>query len=174
VIIKTSEPPDPLSNVVEFTRKKREPSIEIKPAPCDACRHLQVYVDEEKRLVVCRKCKTIIDAFQFLVEMAHQERRWLNDLEGWEAMRDARLSERYDAEWMRHIDDIIEPPTDPQLLVIWNTFHSVLGDKFCAMYKRKKRKTKGPLWYGRDTRGCTISLEYARHQLTPKIVKPNV
>ncbi len=163
------EQPDPLANVVEFTRKKREPSLSVKRAGYASCRHLTVFVDEEKRIITCRKCEAILDPFLFLLEMANRERRWLDDLEAWEAMRDSRLSDRYDAEWQRHVDDVIEPPTDPVLRGIWDTFSAVLGDKFCAMYRRRARKRNGPYWYGRDTRGMTVSLEYARSQLILKM-----
>jgi hypothetical protein len=161
---------DPLSNVVEFTGKKREPLLRPVRADYKACRHPRVWVNEEKRIVSCRDCETQLDPFHVLWEMAIKERGWLNDLEAWEAMRDSRLSDRYDAEWQRHVDDIIEPPTDRRSREIWETFHAVLGDKFCAMYHRKSRKRRGPEWYGRDTRGCTVSLEYARSVLVPKIV----
>lgn len=162
--------PDPLSNLIEFTRKKREPSLGAVRAGYEACHHPRVWVNEEKRIVSCRDCETELDPFQVLWEMATKERRWLDDMETWEAMRDSRLSDRYDAEWQKHVDDIIEPPTDKRLREIWETFHAVLGDKFCAMYHRKKRKRYGPEWYGRDTRGMTLSLEYARSVLVPKIV----
>jgi hypothetical protein len=171
VIIKMEDlNPDPLSNVIEFTRKKREPLLEPKRADYKACRHVRTTVDEEKRVVSCRDCEAQLDPFQVLWEMANKERRWLDDLEAWEAMRDSRLSDRYDAEWQRHVDDIIEPPTDRRLREIWDTFHGALGDGFCAMYHRKRRKRRGPEWYGRDNRGSTVSLEYARAVLVPKIV----
>jgi hypothetical protein len=165
------EQPDPQSNIIEFTRKKREPLLSPVRAGYQACRHPRCWVNEEKRTVSCRDCNTELDAFTVLWEMAKTERRWLDDMEAWEAMRDSRLSDRYDAEWQRHVDDIIEPPADPKLRRIWETFHAVLGDKFCAMYHRKRRKRKGPDWYGRDTRGCTVSLEYARSCLVPKAVQ---
>lgn len=161
--------PDPLSNVIEFIGKKRKPLLDAVRADYKACRHDRVTVSEEKRVVSCRDCGTELDAFQVLWEMAIKERRWLDDLEAWEAMRDSRLSDRYDAEWQRHMDDIVEPPTDRKLREIWETFHAVLGDKFCAMYHRKRRKRRGPEWYGRDNRGCTVSLEYARSTLVPKM-----
>jgi hypothetical protein len=168
-LIVKDESPDPLSNIIEFTRKKREPLLGAVRAGYKSCRHVRVWVNEEKRIVSCRDCETELDAFQVLWEMAIKERGWLTDLEAWEAMRDSRLSDRYDAEWQHHVDDIIEPPTDPQLRKIWETFHSVLGDKFCTMFHRKRRKRRGPEWYGRDTRGRTVSLEYAKSVLVQKI-----
>jgi hypothetical protein len=161
--------PDPLSNVIEFTRKKREPQLGTVRAGYQACRHPRVWVNEEKRIVSCQDCATELDPFQVLWEMAKKERRWLDDLEAWEAMRDSRLSDRYDEEWGRHAGDIIEPPTDPKLLEMWEIFRAILGDKFCGMYHRKRRKRCGPEWYGRNVSGACVSLEYARSVLVPKI-----
>jgi hypothetical protein len=67
------------------------------------------------------------------------------------------------------VDEVVAPPSDHRSREIWDIFRAVLGDKFCAMYHRKRRKRRGPEWYGRDTRGCTVSLEYAR-RLVPKVV----
>jgi len=170
-MIVKDETPDPLSsNLIEFTRKKREPLLGTVRAGYQSCRHPRVSVNEEKRIVSCRDCDAELDPFQVLWEMAVHERRWLDDLEAWEAMRDSLLSDRYDAEWQRHVDDIVEPPADRRLREIWETFHAVLGDKFCAMYHRKRRKRRGPEWYGRDTRGSCVSLQYARSLLVPKVV----
>jgi len=160
----------PLSNIVEFTRKKREPGLQVARVGPDACRHHYLVVDEEKRAVRCRDCGVSLDPFQVLWEMANKERRWLDDLEAWEAMRDSRLADRYDAEWERRAGDVIEPPAAPELRKVWDVFAAALGEKFCAMYRRKARKRSGTEWYGRDTRGGTVSLEYARALLVPKIV----
>lgn len=165
------EESDPLSNLIQFTREKREPQLKITKKRFDACPHLSLYVDEEKRRVTCQKCAVELDAFAVLLEMAHKERRGLWDLEAWEAMRDSRLSDRYDAEWQKHREDITAPPSDPELREIWETFRAYLGEKFCAMYRLKQRKKTGPWWYGRDTRGCCVSLEYVRSSLIPKAVK---
>lgn len=71
--------PDPLSNIIEFTGKKREPSLQTVRSGYKACRHPQVFVNEEKRTVSCRDCETLLDAFEVLWEMAVKERRWLDD-----------------------------------------------------------------------------------------------
>ena len=127
-------------------------------------------VSEEKRTVRCRDCDTLLDPFQVLWQMAIKERRWLSDLETWEARRDSLLGERYDAEWIKHVEDVVDPPSNPRLREIWDTFHAYMGDKFCAMYRRKHRQTKGTLWYGRDVRGSCVSIEYVRSQLAPKLI----
>lgn len=67
---------DPLSNVIEFTRKKREPSLQMSPTTYKSCRHDRVGIDQEHREVKCRDCETKLDAFQVLWEMAIKERRY--------------------------------------------------------------------------------------------------
>src|ERR1035438_4444385 len=130
------ESPDPLSNVISFERKKREPSLAVKRTNVGPeCRHIAVFVDPEMRVVTCQNCRAALDPFQVVLEMAHKERRWLYDLEEWEAMRDSRLSDRYDEEWQKQNAEISEPPQVLELREIWDVFHAVLGDKFCAMYK---------------------------------------
>jgi hypothetical protein len=85
-------------------------------------------------------------------------------------LRESRLSDRYDEQWARDHEGVIEPPVDPNLRKIWDAFHAYFGDKFCGMYSRKVRKRNGPLWYGKSTYGGTVSLEYVQHCLTTKAV----
>jgi hypothetical protein len=164
------EESDPLSNVIQFKREQRKPQLQIREPASDACRHINVYVEKETRLVTCQKCDTQLDAFAVLLEMAKKERRWLWDLETWEAMRDSRLSDRYDLEWQKRSGDIVDPPSDLELREIWELFHGYLGDKFCGMYRRKARKRTGPMWYARTTQGGRLSLDYVRSALIPKAV----
>lgn len=167
--IEITQEPDPQSNIIEFTRAKREPNIKIERRGYSDCLHPRTTVHESTRTVTCSICGTLLDAFTVLWEMATKQRRWLDDLEAWEARRDTMLSERYDLEWARRSGDIKEPPQDSQLREIWNTFYAVMGDKFCGMYLRKKRKRTGPLWYGRNIHGSCISLDYARSLLSTRI-----
>ena len=161
---------DPKGNLIEFKKAPRVASLLPVRPKYDACRHPRVYVAEETRGVECRDCGIGLDAFTVLLEMAHRERRWLEDLDAWEAKRESFLGERYDEQWERDHEGIVEPPAEPRLRAIWDTFHAVLGEKFCRMYERKRRKRCGPDWYGVSTDGAYISYEYARSKLVPKAV----
>jgi hypothetical protein len=162
--------PDPKSNLIEFKREKRTGTLEAVRAGYDACKHERLIISEEKRIVTCRACKTPLDPFTILFEFANKQRRWLDELDSWDAYRESKLAERYDLEWAEGLADIKGPPTDPEIRMIWDTFHAVLKDKFCGMYQRKKRKHAGPQWYGRSTSGGIYSYEFARQGLTPKVV----
>ena len=167
----TPFPPDtdPQSNLIEFKRQPREGTLKPVRAPYGACKHERVTVSEATRTVTCSACDTELDAFAVLLEMAHKQRRWLNELDEWDARRDSLLSERYDREWERKAGDIVSPPTDLTTLRIWETFHAYLKDKFCGMYRRKARKRYGAMWYGRTSNGGCVSYEYARSRLIPEI-----
>ena len=122
------------------------------------------------REVTCQKCGVVLDAFTVLFELAWKQRRWLEELDEWDALRESRLSDRYDEKWAEDHENISAPPTDPALLKIWDVFHSYFGDKFCGMYKRKRRLRNGPDWYGKSNYGATVSLEYAQSVLIAKVV----
>jgi hypothetical protein len=161
--------PDPKSNLIEFTRQKRDGTIQAVRAPYGACEHLRVTVDQATKSVACRECKTPLDAFTVLWELAIKQRRWLDQLDEWDAYRDSLLSQRYDLEWQRRQDDVTAPPDDPAIRKVWDTFHAYIGDSFCAMYRRNAKKRTGVLWYGRTSNGGCVSYDYARSQLVPKI-----
>ena len=159
---------DPKGNLIEFKKAPRTPNLlPVRPA-YDSCKHQRVYVKEGCREVTCRDCKAKLDAFTVLLEMAHKERRWLEDLDAWDARRESMLGERYDEQWERDHDGVLTPPEDPQLRRIWDTFHQAIGEKFCRMYSRKRRKRNGPEWYGVSTDGMGLSYEYARSCLVRK------
>ena len=160
---------DPKSNLVTFKSQKREGSLKPIRKSYDSCRHKNCYVDEGKRQVTCRKCGIILDAFQVLYEMALKQRMWLEELDEWDALRDSRLSDRYDMEWERESGEVKSPPSDPEAVKAWNVFKSYFGEKFVSMYRRKHRLRSGPDWYGRSTYGACVSFEYARQQLIPKV-----
>jgi len=166
---------DPQNNVIAFKRPKREESGTIKPVSktYESCKHESVYVDEGKREVTCQACKAILDAFQVLYEMALKQRRWLRELDEWEARRDSMLSHRYDEQWAKEKAEISSPPTDPETLLVWETFRDYFKGKFVAMYSRKMRLRNGPQWYGRSNYGGTVSFEYARQQLVQKLITPS-
>jgi hypothetical protein len=161
---------DPKSNLIAFEKAKRKGTLEPVRAKYDSCRHESVFVEDGIRQVTCQKCGVVLDAFAVLLEMAYKQRRWLEDMDTWEAMRDSRLSDRYDEKWARDHEGIIEPPADPEQRKVWDVFCAYFGDKFCGMYERKRRKRTGPMWYGKGTNGVTVSLNYARSTLTPKAV----
>ena len=158
----------PQSNIIEFKKGKREGTLKPVRASYDACKHVNMFVDEATREVSCQKCGTKLDAFSVLFELAHKQRRWLEELDEWDARRESILSERYDQQWERDHEGIAEPPSDPSLRRVWDTFHSVMGDKFCRMYRRNHRKRNGPEWYGVSTEGMRLSYEYARSKMIPK------
>lgn len=173
--IKFPEQPDPQSNLVEFKHpKKREGTMIPVRRNYDDCKHPKFTVNESTRTVECQTCKTQMDAFNVLYEMAIKQRRWLEEMDEWDARRQSLLSERYDEEWGKCKDDIIEPPSDPTLRRIWDVFQAYYGSKFTAMYRRKQRLRTGPEWYGKSTYGACVSYEYARHQLIPKAVQSEV
>lgn len=164
--------PDPKSNLIEFKRGKREGTIEPVRAAYDSCKHERVMVDEATRTVSCRTCKTPLDAFAVLYELAHKQRRWLDELDHWDAYRESKLADRYDLQWEKDQGEVKHPPTDPASLAIWQSFHRYLGDTFCGMYRRKRGKRNGPEWYGRTTTGGVFSHEWVRQRLLPKTEKP--
>jgi hypothetical protein len=161
---------DPKSNLIAFDKGKRKGTLEPVRAGYDACRHKSVFVEEAKRQVTCQKCGAILDAFEVLLEFANKQRRWLDELDEWEAMQTSRLADRYDEQWARDHEGIVTPPEDPATRKVWDIFHAYFGDKFCGMYNRQRRKRYGPEWYGKGTNGLTVSLEYARKCLVPKAV----
>lgn len=163
------EYPDPKSKVVEFKREKRVGSLVPLQARYGSCRHERATIIESSRSVECSACKCPLDAFTVLYELAHKQRRWLEDLDAWDAHRDSMLSERYDQEWQQRVGDVIDPPTNPADRRIWDVFHEYMGAKFCGMYKRKQRKRNGPGWYGRSVDGACVSYEYARSRLVEKV-----
>lgn len=171
-MIKMPENPDPKSNLVEFKKGKREPTMQVARHNYDACRHIHTIIDNDTRSVTCRDCKILLDAFTVLLELAHKERRWLSDLDEWDARRESLLAERYDEQWAKQQATTTEPPADRELRKIWDDFGAYLGPKFCGMYRRKQRKINGPDWYGKTTDGGMYSYEYVRSQLVPKAVKP--
>lgn len=158
-------PTSPDSNIVEFKPKPTEPTLKIVERPWDACRHPNVFVDEDERKVRCQGCKAELDPFNVILAFARKERAWIVDVETWEARNTSILSDRYDQQWERDKAEIRMPPTDQEDRRVWDTFRQFYGDSFCSMYKRKPRKTRGPQWYGRNTRGSMVSYEYARQQL---------
>ncbi len=158
-------PTSPDSNIVEFKPKSAEPTLKIVQRPWDACRHPNVLIEEEDRKVHCRTCKEALDPFDVILAFARRERAWIVDVETWEARNMSILSERFDQQWQRDKAEIKEPPADQADRKVWETFREFYGEKFYSMYKRKRRKTAGPQWYGRDTRGAMVSFEYARQQL---------
>ncbi len=159
---------DPKAKVVVL-KPSRKPTMEITPKDYAACRHERVFITEEKRMVKCQSCKTILDAFTVLVELARRERRWLQELDAWDAYRESKLAERYDKTWERYANDVTTPPEDPELRRIWNTFERHLGGKFTAMFRRKKGLKRGPEWYARTQTGGCFSYEFVRNQLMPKV-----
>lgn len=164
-------PEELVSNLVQMTPRKREASLEMVRREYGSCRHLKVFVDEVKREVTCRDCKTQLDAFQVLWEFAREERAWIRDRDEWAAYWDTKLSSRYDEVWEKEKEDIRMPPTSENERAIWDIFRTYFKGTFRSMYRRKARLRNGAEWYGRSTTGATVSLEYARHQLLPKVVK---
>jgi hypothetical protein len=161
---------DPKSNLIGFPIGKRKGTLEPVRKKYDACKHEAVFVEDGIREVTCQKCGVVLDAFTVLFELAWKQRRWLEELDAWDALRESRLSDRYDAQWERDHEAVVAPPADPSLREVWDVFHSYFGDKFCGMYNRKKRKRMGPGWYGKSTYGATVSLEYARSSMIAKAV----
>lgn len=162
------EDTDPKSNIIDFQKAKRKGTLEPVRKKYDACKHAAVFVEDGIRQVSCQKCGVVLDAFTVLLDMAYQQRRWLEELDAWDAYRESKLSERYDERWARDHEGIIETPTDPDLRKIWEVFHAYFGDKFCGMYSRRRRKRTGPDWYGKSISGGMVSLEYARSTLVAK------
>lgn len=160
---------DPKSNLVEFKREKRVGSITPVPRSYGSCRHDQTIVDEANRAVTCSKCGALLDAFTVLYEMAKKQRRWLDELDQWDAYRESKLSDRYDEKWARNSQDITSPPIDPETRKVWDVFDKYWGEKFCGMYKLKARKQNGPQWYGKSIHGGCASFEYVRNQLITKV-----
>lgn len=165
---------DPQSNLIAFEKGKRKGTLDPVRAKYDACKHESVFVEDGTREVTCQKCGVVLDAFAVLLEMAWKQRRWLEQLDEWDALRESRLSDRYDEQWARDHEGVTAPPSDPELRKIWDVFHSYFGGKFCGMYSRKRRKLKGPYWYGKSTYGATVSLDYARSVLISKTRKCGV
>jgi hypothetical protein len=163
--------PDPRSNLIEFKREKRTGTLEPVRRRYNDCQHERAQINEGSRSVTCAKCKAALDAFDVLYELATKQRRWLEELDAWDAYRDSKLSERYDTQWERDHEEVTEPPEEPALRRIWDTFAAYLKGNFCAMYKRKQRKRKGPEWYGRSTTGGIVSYEYARSRMVPQLVQ---
>ena len=161
---------DPKSNIIDFVKGKRKGTLEPKRAKYDSCKHEAVFVEDGIRQVTCQKCGVVLDAFTVLLDMAYKQRSWLEELDAWDALRESRLSDRYDEQWARDHEGVIAPPFDPLLKKIWDAFHSYFGDKFCGMYSRKSRKRIGPEWYGKSTYGGCVSLEYARNARISKAV----
>ncbi len=159
---------DPDSNLIQFKRPKREGTLVPVRKTYDSCKHDKCFVDEGTRLVTCQNCSAKMDPFDVLLQLAHKQRRWLEDIDSWEAMRDSRLSDRYDKEWEDHKDDVCSPPSDQRTFTIWETFRIYFKGSFVSMYRRKTRLRSGPEWYGRSNHGSTVSFEYARNQLLPK------
>lgn len=165
----TISEPDPKSNLIQFKRAKHQGTLEpIRSS--GGCRHERCTVDEEKRIVACCACQTILDPFTVLYELAWKQRRWLEELDAWDAYRDSKLSERYDQVWQERKGDIIEPPQDPETRRVWNVFDKYFGERFCGMYRLKARKREGPLWYGRSVTGGCVSFDYAQRELMTKAV----
>jgi hypothetical protein len=165
---------DPKSNLISFQKGKRKGTLEPVRAKYDACKHESVFVEDGTREVTCQKCHVVLDAFTVLLEMSYKQRRWLEELDSWDALRESRLSDRYDEQWARDHEGVIAPPENPELRKIWDIFHAYFGARFCGMYSRKRRKRQGPEWYGKGAYGGTVSLEYARHCLTSKAVSLGV
>jgi hypothetical protein len=157
-------------NLIEFKRGPREGTLNPVRAKWDSCRHKYTVIDEETRTVECRDCKTHLDAFTVLWEIAIQERRCLEELDAWEARQTSLLSDRYDEIWLSHSCDVTVPPEDPEIRQVWDIFAEYFGPKFTSMYRRKKGKRAGMEWYGRSNHGMTVSFMYARSQLATRCV----
>ena len=162
---------DPRDNVLQFKREKREGTLIPVRKGFDGCKHAQAIVDQGTRSVSCATCKAPLDAFTVLYELATKQRRWLGELDAWDAYRDSKLSERYGAVWEERSGDVKAPPEDPEMKRVWDTFREYLGESFCAMYRLKQRKRSGTFWYGRTTNGGAVSYNYAREQLLTKVGK---
>lgn len=167
------ERPDPQSNLIQFKRPKREGNLKAVHKTYDSCRHNKCFVDEGKRLVTCQACGVFLDPFQVLYEMALKERKWLNELDEWDARRESVLSQRYDEQWEEERGWIKSPPEDAATLRIWETFRAYFNGTFVAMFKRKQRLRSGPEWFGKSTYGACVSLEFANSQLIPKAIANN-
>ena len=161
---------DPKGKLIQFKARKRTGTLERVRAPYGACKHERIYVVESRREIECQSCKTKLDPFAVLLELATKQRRWLEELDAWDAYRESKLSERYDEQWERDHEGVLEPPADTSLRNIWDTFNSAIGEGFCGMYRRRSRMRNGPEWYGRGAHGLVISYEYARSKLVPKAV----
>lgn len=165
--INDSEPPP---NLISFKREPRKGTLEPKRAGYKACAHRYTIVDQEKRVVTCRDCETLLDTFQVLWELAIKQRRINDDLDAWQARQESLLSDRYDQVWLRHAGDVTTPPDDPEQRQVWDIFHAYFGDKFTGMFRRKRGKRSGIEWYGRSTHGSCVSLIYARSTLAPRLI----
>lgn len=67
-------------NIIEF-----KPGIEITPRPIKAlkrmCQHTHVLVDEQTRSLICKKCNTTINVFDFIMQLATRRERFFQSLE---------------------------------------------------------------------------------------------
>jgi hypothetical protein len=131
---------DPKSNLIGFPIGKRKGTLEPVRKKYDACKHEAVFVEDGIREVTCQKCGVVLDAFTVLFELAWKQRRWLEELDAWDALRESRLSDRYDAQWERDHEAVVAPPADPSLREVWDVFHSYFGDKFCGMSGIRRRR----------------------------------
>ena len=104
---------DPKSNLIGFPIGKRKGTLEPVRKKYDACKHEAVFVEDGIREVTCQKCGVVLDAFTVLFELAWKQRRWLEELDAWDALRESRLSDRYDAQWER--DHALEADTAARL-----------------------------------------------------------
>lgn len=164
---------DPQAKVVELKKGPRQGQFEIKRKSWDGCRHNRTIVDEQNRAVRCRDCEVPLDAFTVLLELAHRERRWLEELDAWDAYRESTLAQRYDTEWQRNQGrEITEPPSDPAIRKVWDYFNHHLGSKFAGLYRRKSRKRSGTEWYGKTIDGGLLSIEWVRKQSAVKLEPP--
>lgn len=166
---------DPKENLLEFKRMKRQGTLEPIHSGYNSCRHKYTLIDQEHREVTCRDCAAKLDPFQVLLDLANKQRQVLDEIEAWEARQESLLSERYDEIWLRHAGDIKEPPPeDAEERKVWEIFSAYFGDKFTGMYRIKKGKRSGMTWYGRSCTGSCVSLVYARSQLSPRLIAPEV
>ncbi len=76
-----------LSNVVVFPAvadldlKKKIAFIHDETKPKGICFHSGYYVNEHERIVKCRDCGKVIDAFECLLSMAKNETNLVRDIE---------------------------------------------------------------------------------------------
>lgn len=67
---------------IDFTAAKNSPHF-IKKAPAGGpiyCRHDAIYIDDHARILECRECGKVIDAYDYVLALAHKEIRLFEDI----------------------------------------------------------------------------------------------
>lgn len=70
-----------MAEIIEFIKQDKESQFSLSGNKVKehACRHSHVMLDELRRVVECKKCKQIIDPYDFVYQIAAQEVRLRNN-----------------------------------------------------------------------------------------------